>query len=93
MTSRNPPDWMGQVDERILERISEVDDDDYTSPSELAEAIGSNPDYISRRTSKMKRAGFVKVFAPGSYVGVTDEGAALLAGGDFSDVPDPDEDD
>lgn len=87
---RQPPDWMSQTHERILEYLAGLSEEGYGSPGPIAERYDRDPDYISRQTNRLERAGFVRILGQGVYQ-ITEKGRALVAGeGDFSDVPDPD---
>lgn len=88
MCVRHPPDWVTQTDERILEVLKA---DGPRSPEIFEEdsRVPSSRNYINQRLTKLTRAGFTQRWARGFYR-ITEQGEALLAGEDFSDLPDPD---
>ncbi|ELY90886.1 winged helix-turn-helix transcriptional regulator [Natrialba taiwanensis] len=70
-------EWMNQTDNRILEILDESDL--ILSPAVTAINLDYSRNWVSRRMSKLQKAGLIEK-VNGSYYRITDRGRAYLTG-------------
>lgn len=97
---RQPPRWMSQTHERMLEYLAAdaadrgrefpgpEGDRDWPGPSAIADEYDLDSTYVSRQAQRLSEAGFLWIPVRGVYL-ITDKGREFLDGDDFSDEPDP----
>lgn len=88
MAVRLSADWMGQVDDRILEYL---ESEGPVSPGKMAESdkIRFSRDYVNRRLILLRKANLVEMIGNGVY-SLSSKGQEYLAGvADLRDEPEP----
>jgi predicted transcriptional regulator len=88
VAQRKHPEWLSQVDERVLEFLEA---ETKGTPQEIADSIpqSSSNKYVNQRLSKLVEAGLAQRVARGQYR-ITEKGIAFLAGKeDLRDEPEP----